>query len=72
MTTAAAGMVYHVTADEPRLIAERLNAAEELARARAQVEGNHGILVTRHGPNSFTVSLSPDVAYGTTRECDLA
>ncbi|NUU31939.1 hypothetical protein HNO80_10075 [Arthrobacter sp. C9C5] len=65
-------MMYHVTADEPHLIAERLDAAEEQARARALVEGKHGILVTRHGSNSFTVSLSPDVPYGTTRECDLA
>lgn len=72
MTTAAIGMTYYVTADEPHLLAERLDAAEELVRARALMEGNHGILVTRHGPNSFTVNLSQDVPYGTTQECDLA
>jgi hypothetical protein len=72
MITAATGPAYHVTADEPQLIAERLDAAEKLARERALREGNHGILVTRHGPTSFTVNLSPDVPYGTTQERDLA
>jgi hypothetical protein len=54
------------------LIAERLDAAEKLARAQAFKEGSHGILVTRHGPTSFTVDLSPEVPYGITRERDLA
>jgi hypothetical protein len=72
MITAATGPTYHVTADESQLIAERLEAAEKLAREWALREGNHGILVTRHGPTSFTVNLSPDVPYGTTQERDLA
>jgi hypothetical protein len=72
MITATTGPVYHVTADEPRLIAERLDAAEKLAQGRASTEGRHGILVTRHGPTSFTVALSLDVPYGTTQELDLA
>jgi hypothetical protein len=54
------------------LVAERLDAAEKLARERALREGNHGILVTRHGPTSFTVNLSPDVPYGITQERVLA
>jgi hypothetical protein len=72
MIAATAGPVYHVTADEPRLIDERLDAAEKLAQERALREGRHGILVTRHGPTSFTVALSLVVPYGTTQERDLA
>jgi hypothetical protein len=72
MITDAARLPYHVTADEPQLIAERLDAAEKLAQVRALSEGTHGILVTRHGPASFTVALSSDVPYGTTQERDLA
>lgn len=72
MITATTGPIYHVRADEPQLIAERLDAAEKLAQERALREGSHGILVTRHGPTSFTVALSADVPYGTTQERDLA
>ena len=72
MITATTGPTYHVTADEPQLIAERLDAAERLAQERALREGSHGILVTRHGPTSFTVTLSADVPYGITQERDLA
>jgi hypothetical protein len=72
MITATAGPVCHVSADEPQLIAHRLDIAEKLARERALMEGNLGILVTRHGPTSFTVNLSPDVPYGITQERDLA
>ena len=71
MITVATGPTYHVTGDEPQLIAERLDAAEKFARAQALKEGSHGILVTRHGPTSFTVTLSADVPYGITRERDL-
>jgi hypothetical protein len=72
MITATTGPIYPVTADEPQLIAERLDAAEKLAQVQALREGSHGILVTRHGPNSFTVTLSADVPYGITQERDLA
>ncbi|SDP86045.1 hypothetical protein SAMN04487914_1791 [Arthrobacter sp. ok909] len=69
---AASGPTYHVTADAPRLIGERLDAAEHLARQQALKEGAHGILVTRHGPTTFTVALSADVPYGVTMERELA
>lgn len=72
MITATTGPIYHVTADEPQLIAHRLDSAEKLAQERAQQEGNHGILVTRNGSTSFTVALSADVPYGITQERDLA
>lgn len=72
MITATTGLTYHVGADEPHLIAERLEAAERSAQERALREGSHGILVTRLGPTSFTVALSADVPYGITQERDLA
>ena len=72
MITADTGPIYHVTEDEPKLIAERLDAAEKLAQERAFREGRHGILVTRHGPTTFTVALSVDVPYGITQERELA
>lgn len=71
MITATTGPIYHVTADEPQLIAERLDAAERLAQERAFREGRQGILVTRHAPTSFIVALSADIPYGTTQERDL-
>lgn len=71
MITAATEPTYYVTADEPQLIAERFDAAEKLAQARALRESSHGILMTRYGSTSFTVNLSPDVLYGITQERDL-
>jgi len=64
-------LMYHVTADAPQLIGERLDAAERLAWQQALREGAHGILVTRHGPTTFTVALSADVPYGVTLEREL-
>jgi hypothetical protein len=64
--------MYHVTADAPTLIGERLDAAEHLARQQALRKGTHGILVTRHGPATFTVALSADVPYGITMEREFA
>jgi hypothetical protein len=72
MIPATTGPIYHIVAGEPRLIAERLDAAEKLAQERALREGLHGILVTRYEPTSFTVAVSADVPYGTTQERDLA
>ncbi|MBP1136502.1 hypothetical protein JOE31_002734 [Arthrobacter sp. PvP023] len=72
MITAIITPTYHVTADQPQLIAERLDAAEKSAQERALREGRHGILVTRYGPTSFAVTLSTDVPYGITLERDLS
>jgi len=72
MITTTTGPIYPVTADEPQLIAEHLDAAEKLAQVQAPREGSHGILVTRHGPVSFTVTLSADVPHEITQERDLA
>lgn len=72
MFAATTGPPYHVAGDEPQLVTERLDAAEKLAQQWALTEGRHGILVTRHAPRSFTVTLSAEVPYGTTQERDLA
>jgi hypothetical protein len=72
MIAATTGPPYHVVGEEPQLVTERLDAAEKLAQQWALTEGRHGILVTRHAPSSFTVTLSAEVPYGTTQERDLA
>ena len=68
--TTETGHIYRVTGDTPRMVSEDLNAAVELAQQHAIREGKHGVLVTRHGPASFTVAVSGDVPYGITLERD--
>jgi hypothetical protein len=68
ITTIKAGRSYHVTGDRPQSIQEDLDSAVELVRQRAMDDGPHGILVTRLGPASFTVTLSAEVPYGTTQQ----
>jgi hypothetical protein len=57
-----------VTATDWDNLERRLNEAEAVARTRAMQEGRQGILVTRHGYNSFTVALSDAVPFGLTYE----
>ncbi|MBD1593642.1 hypothetical protein HC744_16540 [Arthrobacter sp. S1_S22] len=45
-----------------------LDAAVTAAKAYALAEKRHGILVTRHGVDKFTVALSEAVPFGLTRE----
>ncbi|GGI76458.1 hypothetical protein [Pseudarthrobacter scleromae] len=45
-----------------------LDAAVTAAKARALAGKSHGILVTRHGVDTFTVALSEAVPFGLTRE----
>jgi F420-0:gamma-glutamyl ligase len=45
-----------------------LDAAVTAAKAHALAEKRHGILVTRHGVDKFTVALSEAVPFGLTRE----
>jgi hypothetical protein len=68
ITIIKAGREYHVTGDSPQSIQEDLDSAVELARDEALKDGRHGVLVTRLGPASFTVTLSAEVPYGTTQE----
>jgi hypothetical protein len=46
-----------------------LDAAVAAAKAHALTGRRHGILVTRHGVDKFTVDLSEAVPFGLTREC---
>jgi hypothetical protein len=68
--TTETGRIYRVTGNTQRMVSEDLNAAVELAQQHAMGEGKHGVLVTRHGPASFTVAVSGDVPYGLTQECE--
>ncbi len=45
-----------------------LEAAVAAAKTQALAEKRHGILVTRHGVDKFTVDLSEAVPFGLTRE----
>lgn len=57
-----------VTASDPAGMERQLEEAVKVLKARAITEDRKGILVTRHGYGSFTVSLSDAVPYGQTRE----
>lgn len=54
-------------ADRQSMDAE-LDAAVTAAKAHALAEKRHGILVTRHSVDKFTVALSETVPFGLTRE----
>ena len=45
-----------------------LDAAVTAAKAHALAEKRHGIRVTRHSVDKFTVALSETVPFGLTRE----
>lgn len=68
MSTLEAGCAFYIEADDPRLIEEELNKAEDAAIQQARKDGRRGILVTRHGSTAFTVALSDRVPYGQTLE----
>lgn len=57
-----------VKAQDPASRDRQLEHACSLLRRRA---GSCGVLVTRLDHNTFQVALSPDVAFGLTRELDL-
>lgn len=47
---------------------DRLNAAVSAAKAEALGEKRHGILVTRHSMDRFTIALTDTVPFGVTKE----
>ncbi|GGI03153.1 hypothetical protein ACFFGR_10950 [Arthrobacter liuii] len=49
-------------------IDRELDTAVAAVREQALQERRRGILVTRRGPDSFTVALSDEVPFGLTRE----
>lgn len=50
----------------------RLTSAVAGAIQKAEANGRHGVLVTRHNFSHFTVAISPSVPFRLVRECDLA
>lgn len=68
ITTIEQNRSFHVTGTTPDEINVGLDAAVELARLHAANEGWHGILVTRHRPDFYTVAVSPGVPFGVTWE----
>lgn len=71
ITTIEADRYFQITGLSPTEIADSINTAVEMARDHSMTEGWQGILVTRHGPDNYTVNLSADVPYGVTVERDL-
>ncbi|MHC6219841.1 hypothetical protein [Arthrobacter sp. MMS24-S77] len=61
-------LVLEITAHDPGTIETELNTAVETLLAQALRERSRGILVTQHGYNRYTVTLSPEVPYGQTHE----
>ncbi|WP_427006121.1 hypothetical protein [Pseudarthrobacter sp. H2] len=57
-----------MTAADRESTDRQLDEAVDAARIQALSEGRHGILVTRHGHDFFTVALSDAVPFGLTRE----
>ena len=57
-----------ITATDRASMDRELHEAVSAARAVAMRERRCGILVSRHGHDSFTVTLSDSVPFGLTRE----
>jgi hypothetical protein len=57
-----------LTVSDRQSMDSELDAAVAAAKARALDGKSHGILVTRHGVDTFTVALSDTVPFGLTRE----
>lgn len=68
MIESTAELTLEVSAEDRASMERELAAAETVAREKAMEEGSKGILVTRTGSTSFTVSLSDDVPFGLTQE----
>jgi hypothetical protein len=49
----------------------RLTRAVDGAIQQAEINGRHGVLVTRHDFSHFTVAISPSVPFRCVKECDL-
>ncbi|SDL62751.1 hypothetical protein [Arthrobacter sp. ok362] len=62
------GLAITVTATDRGSMDLQLDEAVAAVMATAMCERRRGIIVTRHGYDSFTVALSDAVAFGLTRE----
>lgn len=70
MEPTANGPILTVTATDPESRDLKLEAAVAAIKEQGRMDGQKGILVTRHAPGSFTVELSNDVPFGLTLERD--
>jgi hypothetical protein len=68
ISTMEDGRSYAVEVNDASVLDEDLNSAVDLARQHAMLAGENGVLVTRHGPTTFTVAVSEAVPFGETRE----
>lgn len=57
-----------ITGAEAKSVHAGLDDAITLAESMARQEGRCGVLVTRHDYGRFSVTISPEVPYGTTQE----
>lgn len=57
-----------ITATDRASMERQLDEAVAVVQTRAMLEGRHGILVTRHAYDSFSVALSGAVPFGLTLE----
>jgi hypothetical protein len=57
-----------LTVSDRQSMDRELDAAVAAAKSHALDGKSHGILVTRHGVDTFTVALSDTVPFGLTRE----
>lgn len=67
MTTITPELTLTITATDRASLDRQLDDAVTVARTRAMAE-RRGILVTRHGHDSFTIAVSDAVPFGLTRE----
>jgi hypothetical protein len=57
-----------ITGTEAKSVRAQLDDAITLAESMARKEGRCGVLVTRQDYGRFSVTISPEVPYGTTQE----
>ncbi|MBG0739067.1 hypothetical protein IV500_06595 [Paeniglutamicibacter antarcticus] len=67
MIETANDLSLRVTVTDKATMDAELNAAVEMSREKA-MHARHGVLITRHASDLFTVSVSEEVPYGTTQE----
>ena len=61
-------LAISITATDRASMDRQLDEAMTVVKARAMRDGRHGILVARHGIDTFTVAISDSVPFGLTRE----
>ncbi|MBT2594029.1 hypothetical protein [Arthrobacter sp. ISL-72] len=68
ISTIEAGQTFFIEANDPRLLEEELDTAVDTAIQQAMEAGRHGVLVTRNGNTTCTVTVNARVPYGQMEE----